>query len=776
MRVTEIHVDRYGPLRRTTVEPGPGLHVLYGPNEAGKTLFLEALLRLVEPEITKAMPPVERVEDAPAGYVRAVRDGEEVHRDGAESLFAGTDVSPAHLANIFVVRESDLSLLSDEHSFYSSLTEHIGVLHTTALDRIEEELILRGRLTKKERRLSSAEDRDEAAEVRERARSLEEEIDEYVEEAEDEGLDELEGRLVATRSELESVRREVEALDRAEALDRHDTLRRRLEAYRDAAASLEELEAVDRESLQELVSARDARETERERVSGLREEIRGHEERLAELQGRIDEKRDELSPLAEREADVERLAARLGEVSPEGRTGSRAQDAERTALWTGAGLLAAGALVQTVSLFLGLGLDAVALTLVLLGALGLAGYVLLRGRRRGREEEERRLADEAARAGLDAEEPREIAASIRTYRSTVRGLRERIDELEKEADARRSQIDTLRAQVEESRETIAGQEATTGAILEEAGLESVDQYRGRVEEKEELDRRRETARQSLADALGEPPGGDWTEKAEAWERELGDLVEGIRREEAAPGEYDPDEHAAKREELERLEQRRDDLAGRLGDHRGRIERFERRAREEVDATPFLASPVELEARTVEGLRRLARRLGDLVERIDRDAEVSRLALEVLDELRAEEERKITDLFGDEGPATETFRRMADGRYRRVRYDPDERTLIVAEEGGGELRPRQLSKGTRDQLYLSARVGLAHRLLGEDRGFFVLDDPLVAADPDRLTAAFRVLVSLAEEGWQVLYVTAKEEVRDRIVGEFSLPLTTFDNRL
>lgn len=775
MRITEIHVGRYGPLARTTVEVEPGVHVLYGPNEAGKTLFLEATLRLVEPDITGAMPGLGRVGEEPHGYVRVSGDGEAERADGEESLFAGTDVEPAHLANIFVVRESALHLLSDEHSFYSSLTEHIGELHTSALDRIEDELLERGRLTEKRRELSSAEGRDDAEGVRQRAESLRRDVEAYVEEAEREGLDALEGRLVAARSRLSRLREEVEALERAESLRRRRRLERRLEEYRTAAGEVEELAAVTREDLRRLHSRRDAVEGERERIASLRDEVEEQERRVAALGERIDEKQDEAAPLEEREADVRRVASRLDELRTGSDAGRDLRDAERVALWAGIGLLAAGCLLQALALAVGAGLDAVALAAAGLGAAGLAGYGLLRRRRSRAEAEERALARAAAGAGLEAEEPREVATAIRTFRSRLEGLRERVETLEDERDRHRTRLETLRSEVRKSRATIEEHEEEIGGLLADAGVDDVEAYEAALERKEARRESRSEARTILSEALGDPDAEDWRREAEVWERELAATAEGSEEGEAAD-DYDATAHEEKRADLEELEAEVSDLSERLDEHRDRIARFERRVRDEVDAEPFLDARIELEARTTGGLRRLATELRELTDRIDRDAEVSRLALDVVDELRAEEERKITDLFAADGPATETFRRISGDRYRTVRYDPEARTLVVSDGEGRRLTPEQLSKGARDQLYLAARVGLAHRLLGGDRGFFVLDDPLVAADRERLRAGFRVLRSLAEEGWQVLYFTAKEEVRDAMVEEFSLPLTTFDARL
>lgn len=70
--------------------------------------------------------------------------------------------------------------------------------------------------------------------------------------------------------------------------------------------------------------------------------------------------------------------------------------------------------------------------------------------------------------------------------------------------------------------------------------------------------------------------------------------------------------------------------------------------------------------------------------------------------------------------------------------------------GRTFSPAVLSHGMQDQLYFATRVSLAQQLLGTDPGFFLLDDPFLTADPERLRRGFDTLQELADVGWQILY--------------------------
>jgi exonuclease SbcC len=113
------------------------------------------------------------------------------------------------------------------------------------------------------------------------------------------------------------------------------------------------------------------------------------------------------------------------------------------------------------------------------------------------------------------------------------------------------------------------------------------------------------------------------------------------------------------------------------------------------------------------------------------------------------------------------------RYEDLSYDPEQRQLLVEDRNGQILTPEELSHGTREQLYFATRVSLSEQLLGNESGFFILDDAFLPADKARLEEGFEVLQDLVANGWQVLYLTAKQEVGVEMVETFDLPRTELE---
>jgi DNA repair exonuclease SbcCD ATPase subunit len=107
----------------------------------------------------------------------------------------------------------------------------------------------------------------------------------------------------------------------------------------------------------------------------------------------------------------------------------------------------------------------------------------------------------------------------------------------------------------------------------------------------------------------------------------------------------------------------------------------------------------------------------------------------------------------------------DGRYRRVRVD--DRTLDIevhAPEKADWVPVSSLSQGTIDLVYLVARLGLVRLITGDRRPPLVFDDPFVTLDNTRATRALELLKTLASD-FQVIYLTTSDRydmVADAVV--------------
>ena len=150
MRIKSIRIDRYGPLMGFSRTHLGDFTVVYGPNEYGKTLLIDALIKLLFRKefnrIAKYLGNIQRVPDPPEGQLILDAKGSQLTIAQGESISDHMDIDPQSFRHIFVVRDSDLSIVDDE-KFYARLSERLAGLQTSEIDRIKRIIQQKGRLS-----------------------------------------------------------------------------------------------------------------------------------------------------------------------------------------------------------------------------------------------------------------------------------------------------------------------------------------------------------------------------------------------------------------------------------------------------------------------------------------------------------------------------------------------------------------------------------------------------------------------------------------------------
>jgi len=104
-------------------------------------------------------------------------------------------------------------------------------------------------------------------------------------------------------------------------------------------------------------------------------------------------------------------------------------------------------------------------------------------------------------------------------------------------------------------------------------------------------------------------------------------------------------------------------------------------------------------------------------------------------------------------------RVTAGRYRRVQVDDENLSLrVFAPERGDWVDVSSLSQGTLDTVYLAARIGLVRLVTGDRRPPLVLDDPFVTLDDERARRALELLRDVSRD-FQVIYLTTSDRYDD-----------------
>jgi uncharacterized protein YhaN len=200
-----------------------------------------------------------------------------------------------------------------------------------------------------------------------------------------------------------------------------------------------------------------------------------------------------------------------------------------------------------------------------------------------------------------------------------------------------------------------------------------------------------------------------------------------------------------------LETRRAELQPRLAAIQQQLrEMLEKRGRlgQQLDA---LAADRQLAGKYLD-LAVLEKRIEDAVARW----QVLATSCAVLDMIRTTYERQRQPETLQE--ASGYLERLTQGRYCRVWTPLGEHALRVDDAEGNSLPVEVLSRGTREQLFLSLRLALASSYARRGATLpLILDDVLVNFDAERAKAAAAVLRDFAAAGHQLLVFTCHEHI-------------------
>jgi uncharacterized protein YhaN len=132
--------------------------------------------------------------------------------------------------------------------------------------------------------------------------------------------------------------------------------------------------------------------------------------------------------------------------------------------------------------------------------------------------------------------------------------------------------------------------------------------------------------------------------------------------------------------------------------------------------------------------------------------------DVLESFRELEDRQLQSTLNDPR-VTELIKKFSAGRYEAACLEED--GLLIENEN--ESYPlQQMSSGAREQVLLALRMGLASVLCGRKSLFLILDDAFQYSDWQRREQLVRQAVQIVRSGWQVIYLTMDDDIRDRFL--------------
>ena len=756
MRIKELFIRRYGPLQDVSYTLADTFILLAGNNEDGKTLTIDALVRLLLGKQVRGFERIDRVEETPEGYVvMEDHEGNEVKLPERGTLTDATGITAPECRNIFVIRDSDLSIASEDE-FYTHVTDRLTGLRTKEIADIKKELQDIGRLTRPDSSaaLSNSQEYENIKSRIDDAAAVLGLIDEAEQLMEKERYDELEEEATRRREDIDRIDNAIAGLEDARRRERYEKGIAALETLRDALGKIKELKSYNeadsqtwRDCDRDIRGFTEARDTLAAQLKEMKEELKEIEERLGKQKGEFSILEDRKKRLDDAKADLNLYEKKSAEV---------AQKEQSTGWWLG--VLIVSVILFGISLF---GLIArpsapfyIATPLFLITT---AIFFALRLQM---------VRDKSWLAG-SFERIKVMLAKFKLGAATIEAIYAGIQRFEEEHHRKLEEIQVLTRRkdnladraVEIQQKSIPTQEQRIGEALEKidrirkkTGAKSREDYDKELVSKQHYEKSVGEQRSILESHVGKQ-GESWDQAIAYWDREL-HALEGYR-DKAREIRYEEKVVAALQGEKNAAEKQRDDLHDKMAALRKHLEEIERKANGILRLKEdYLPCETSIDVEAVKGTVR------KFINETEGRKQTALEVMEIFEAIELEKKERVSELFGQGSPVAQYFADITDGLYDEVTFD-QEGGIAVRRRDGVRLPADKLSGGAYDQLYLAIRLALAEKVLEGKKGFFIMDDPFVKADSTRLQKQIKVLQRITQLGWQVLYFSAKAEMRDAL---------------
>ena len=191
----------------------------------------------------------------------------------------------------------------------------------------------------------------------------------------------------------------------------------------------------------------------------------------------------------------------------------------------------------------------------------------------------------------------------------------------------------------------------------------------------------------------------------------------------------------------------------------RIEKLEKAVQEMDDRRRELSYGIENATVSQEEVAEAEECLEATKKAIERFGREHRVLTIIRDAVEAAREKAVSGLSGKiEKRIGKILSKVTNGGYTRAKLDGNLAISVYSPSKGDYITvdeiPGAFSTGTLDQVYLAARIALLEALTGDADTPFILDDAFSNFDPERQEQAFSVLETIAEDR-QVLYFTCHE---------------------
>jgi len=761
MKIKGFSIIRYGPLSKIEQITLSNFNLFFGKNEEGKTLTIDALVKmLLRRNIRDFQPDINRVEERPEGYV-IIEDDEnkEIKLPEKGDLTKLVSLTPPECRNIFIIRNSDLSIVR-ESEFYTNITDRLTGLKTKQILSIKKRLRELGKLTRADSSASFSNSKEfEGIKSRlDKANKLIEEVDILGDEIKKEDFDKLEEESTRVREETDEINQKIEGFEKARKREKYEKGKEALKTLKQALKKSKDLEVYNEDDEQLW------RDNERD--------VKTDEEEKEKLLVELNEKGIEFQKISEKLGERERGFQIFGErrrklddeIKPEIKnyeikSGELTLKEVKSKFFTFLAIISVALFgISLVGIIIKPSLPfyiSAALFSILAIISGVFKFLFVRDRG-WLAGVFKRIKLTTSKFGLGAENIEGVLFNIQKFDEEYSKKADELEEIRGEKKLLESEIKELKeGRIVEIGKKIENARRKIDSMKSKSKEESLQEYTKKLELKLDYKRLVEEQKSILKALLGEKERV-LERSILYWDEEIKDLekYEG----EAENIKYNEKSVSELKEKERSLEEELKKMKAKMVHFQKELEKIERKANEILG--------LELEAdylhcETSIDLDAVKDKLQECIDENESNKDNVLKVMKIFEEIEREERGKVSGLFGKESSVSNYFNEITDGLYEEVIFNQEAGRIEVKCRDGLVLDAEKLSGGAYDQLYLSIRLALGEKLLKGGKGFFIMDDPFVKASPDRLQRQIEMLKKISNLGWQIIYFTAKGEVKDAL---------------
>jgi hypothetical protein len=751
MKIDEFQIMRYPPLLDVGRIQLHNFNLFFGRNEDGKTLTIDALVKLMFGQNIKDFKGINRVEENPEGYVIVEDDENRKIKVPEKGTFAEiTNLTPSECRNIFIIRNSDLSI-SSESDFYITVTDRLVGIRTKELLRIKDSLREIGKLTPNYEFRNS---KDEKLKTRiEKAGYLIEKIDVLSEEIKKGNFDKLEEEKANCVEEIDRIKQQIEFFEDSRKREMYEKGKNALDKLKKDLVKLKELDSYNEDDERIWGDFERDIQTYSDERDKLSEELEKNEKEFRQTNEKLGVKELDFQVLQDVKKELD------NEVKPllktyEIKSSELALQKNKSKFFTSMGLVSA--------ILLGISIFAAILSssflfyalVVTLSILTTVSWILEFQHVRNKASLAKlfeRIKLTTSKHELSTENIEGIFANIQKFdeeyskkNNELQGIKRKSENLQdKLNEIRDNKIPALQRKIAEANETI-------GKIKRKSKEVSLRGYTKNLRTKHKFEKSL-GEHEGILGSLFEPKSKNLEENLPFWDEEINNLEE--YKSKAKEIKYNEKTVSTLKEKQKKLEEKQVEIDENMSEVQGKLEEIEREENEILRSEEHLccSTSVDLEA--------IKKELQLFANTNENNRDNALKAIEIFEEIEKEEKNKISELFGRDSIITKYLSEITGGLYKGVYFNQDVGGIQVERKDGEIFEAEKLSGGTYDQLYLSIRLALGEKLLKGNKAFFIMDDPFIKADKGRLQKQVNILSRISKSGWQIIYFTAKDEVRD-----------------